>query len=1073
MDSFKTNLLDQFAFIKQGEFEFKDVKKSLNEIPDGFIMDNKLLKEMFQAMNTVTTNGNSMVKEEFLQIFHILFDYIQNYGKAVIGYFESCSEHDDGPMGINNFDIDENVKEIEKYYGDDITIEKGLELSKLFALALIGDTKQCLEHFCTQIVSTPKQMLDFICPVFEHLQPVSEYSANFKNVKGSLILATMNKVIQDNHEQSSAIQHTLLRIVIPRKKNHSSLVPPNLMFEHILEQLIKKEMIELWVPLFGSFIRELKKNKIDIGFDSLADTMLNPTYLSVFLMKILYSKDVPRFDYEEIFKSLGELFQAQDIQFIDTTAFRGCEEIDWATKFAIMDLLQIPTTSFRREIPVALYFGLSDETKKDYIKLEDTTPNLENYLTALFELALVADKIPDEFINDAAAKFPTTFDITFCIAHCFYRACQNVSMIRDFPFKESIFKIFGKLLQIFDCKIELGGATPLTPNFLNEIIKIQPCLLIVRAASCGICEYKIQNPSRNSMVDYRKLEPSTYRLLFKFLELAKDFILPYHDELRKAVDESIKLSPSRLSLMFASYVLLQKRVNSISTILDNSPDELKLFNDRLQEFNELYTKYGQIYFPYIQSNMYELQRTPQPGRQFARKNVSTKQQQISQPKIQQFQKSTNGNVHEGQKLPLQQTSENPLPEKPQIEQTVNDQHSSQTTLNDQSIEKQVRKVHQTPMQQTSDNPLPEKPQIEQTVNDQNSSQTTLTDHSSEKQVPEVHQIPIRRRFVNVEPKNRPSNSVPSELQPTSETLLPEKSVNVPAADKHSLEAILPTSTIKEQPLPNETLPPQNVVPLDQSEFVIQSAQNNPLFFDSPEIQPSVIEEKNDDASIDPFNVPQTLNIPSINGCPNGNQLNQNGGYERSKIVIDTSSNTRDFANCSTERIAAIPNPSDSIITNKEPLQRLSETKTFDDVSKPVASVVIPQLQCEPKKSEGVAESVSKSGEGVAESVSKFGGSIIPQSKRRFTTLAPPVQEGPAPSKKVNLLPSRPKPPLLQRANNVSFGQRGFTSDAQIYKPIRPPDAATIAMWEETRNREPIKGMGLFPLVLQDYPPENE
>uniref|UniRef100_A0AC35FXQ0 Uncharacterized protein n=1 Tax=Panagrolaimus sp. PS1159 TaxID=55785 RepID=A0AC35FXQ0_9BILA len=165
------------------------------------------------------------------------------------------------------------------------------------------------------------------------------------------------------------------------------------------------------------------------------------------------------------------------------------------------------------------------------------TPNLENHLTTLFELAFVADKIPEEFINDAAAKFPTTFDITFCIANCFYRACQNVSLLHDFLFKESTFKLIGKLLQIFDCKIELGGVTPLTPTFLNEIIKIQPCLMIARSASCGICEYKIQNPSRNSMVDYRKLESSTYQLLYKFLELAKNFILPYHDEHRKAVDE--------------------------------------------------------------------------------------------------------------------------------------------------------------------------------------------------------------------------------------------------------------------------------------------------------------------------------------------------------------------------------------------------------------------------------------------------------------------------------------------------------------------------------------------------------
>uniref|UniRef100_A0A914PT73 Uncharacterized protein n=1 Tax=Panagrolaimus davidi TaxID=227884 RepID=A0A914PT73_9BILA len=165
------------------------------------------------------------------------------------------------------------------------------------------------------------------------------------------------------------------------------------------------------------------------------------------------------------------------------------------------------------------------------------TPNLENHLTTLFELAFVADKILDEFINDAAAKFPTTFGITFCIANCFYRACQNVSLLHDFLFKESTFKLIGKLLQIFDCKIELGGVTPLTPTFLNEIIKIQPCLMIARSASCGICEYKIQNPSRNSMVDYRKLESSTYQLLYKFLELAKNFILPYHDEHRKAVDE--------------------------------------------------------------------------------------------------------------------------------------------------------------------------------------------------------------------------------------------------------------------------------------------------------------------------------------------------------------------------------------------------------------------------------------------------------------------------------------------------------------------------------------------------------
>uniref|UniRef100_A0AC35FXZ2 Uncharacterized protein n=1 Tax=Panagrolaimus sp. PS1159 TaxID=55785 RepID=A0AC35FXZ2_9BILA len=345
--------------------------------------------------------------------------------------------------------------------------------------------------------------------------------------------------------------------------------------------------------------------------------------------------------------------------------------------------------------------------------------------------------------------------------------------------------------------------------------------------------------------------------------------------------------------------------------------------------------------------MYEIQKTPQPGRPFA---ASSNQQHISQPKIQQFNKSTNENVHKVQKLPLQQTSENPLPEKSQVEKNVNvpqhDQRSSQTTLNDQSIKKQVREVHQIPnqplparrkfvnfepknrpliyvpseMQKTSETLLPEKPKVEETVNvrqlDQRSSQTTLNDHSKQKQVPEVHQIP-----------NQP---------------LPARPV-----DKHSLEAILPTSTIKEQPLPNETLQPQNVVPMDRSKF-FQSAQNYSSLSDSPEIQPSLIEAKNGDASINPFNVQQTLNIPSINERPNENQLNQSGGYERSKDVIDTSSNNHDFADLSIEKTAAIPNPSDSTITKKEPLQRSSETKTSDDTSKPVASVVIPQFQFEPK-----------------------------------------------------------------------------------------------------------------------------
>lgn len=135
-----------------------------------------------------------------------------------------------------------------------------------------------------------------------------------------------------------------------------------------------------------------------------------------------------------------------------------------------MDHLQIPSTSFPREIPSALYSILSEDAKKNYIELTDADSTFENYLIGIFELAFTVDQIPDELIEDVTTKFPQSLDITNCIAICLHRAYSNIFSYRDeIQFNEMRIKFIEKLLKIFDCKMDLGNAV-CTPALFEGLL---------------------------------------------------------------------------------------------------------------------------------------------------------------------------------------------------------------------------------------------------------------------------------------------------------------------------------------------------------------------------------------------------------------------------------------------------------------------------------------------------------------------------------------------------------------------------------------------------------------------------
>uniref|UniRef100_A0A914QU61 Uncharacterized protein n=1 Tax=Panagrolaimus davidi TaxID=227884 RepID=A0A914QU61_9BILA len=550
---------------------------------------------MLQAIGAVS---QSPIQEEYLRIFEVLFDHVENYGEAVIIYFDSCSDNDFGPFSVNNFSIGQYINQIETYYGNhnDISSEQCIEPSKLFAWALIGNTKECLMHFCTQSVVMQNTMLNFLRLIFENIPFVCQYVADFKKVKGSLLLNTIGEILPryKNFPQNlDTIQHMLFRMAVPRKTKQISLIPPVILYHEIMERLVKKDMIDFWIGLFADFIRGLKKNNIKLNWSSEREDILNPAFCCVFLIKLLKVQRLKGVDVDEIFRNLGDLFKAQNVEFgTSLNAFRCCTEIDWASKFALMDHLQIPSTSFPREIPSALYSVLYEGA--NYIELTDADPTFENYLIGIFELAFTVDQIPDELIKDVTTKFPQSMDVTNCIAICFHRAYSNIFSYRDqIQFNEMRIKFIEKLLKIFDCKMDLGNAI-CTPALFEVLWNLQPCLIIGRAALSGILHYISLNPKKNPVSDFQILDNATLQLLSTFFEFANKFYSPYHDELRAAINDGCsKLSTSKLSIMSAVYVVLKKRCNTICKYLKSRPEQMRIFMNRLEDYLLCYMEYVQ------------------------------------------------------------------------------------------------------------------------------------------------------------------------------------------------------------------------------------------------------------------------------------------------------------------------------------------------------------------------------------------------------------------------------------------------------------------------------------------------
>uniref|UniRef100_A0A914YH57 Uncharacterized protein n=1 Tax=Panagrolaimus superbus TaxID=310955 RepID=A0A914YH57_9BILA len=601
VDNYKLNLLDEVESMKRSVFNVDKIKELVAETPSEYVLDNETFLAIIQVFPTLSRYDDLKIKNEILLAFKALFDRVKDYGEAVVTYFESCCHFDDGPLSVKNFPIGRYINEIETCYGNhnDITSEQCLEPSKLFAWALIGNTQECLKHFCNQCVVMPNALLNFLRYIFEHIPAVCSYKANFKNVKGSLILITFRQIIQTYSTFSQnldTIQHLLLRMTVPRKQKQLSLVLPELLFEEISDHLLRNDMVDFWIHLFADFIRSLKKSSIKMKWNSDSANLYNPVYLCVFLIKILYAQKYPGFNADEIFKNLGDLFKAQNIIFDDTTAFKGCDEIDWATKFSILENLAVPSTSYQREVPAALFHVLSDEAKFKYVEIDDAAPSFENYLIGIFELAFIADQVPEEFI-DGGVKHLQTFDASNSIAVCIYRALNNALPFRNIKISENSFDIIGKIFKVFDCQMDLGGAK-CTPSLFEAILKLQPCLLIGRAAMAGILNQQYLVPSDSLTLDYQQLDDATRQLVLTFFGLANKFYSPYHDELRSGLDNrSPSILTSKLSTMSAIYVLLKKQTNSISKVLENPPEEMQLFLNRLQDYIQCYIQYVKIVYP--------------------------------------------------------------------------------------------------------------------------------------------------------------------------------------------------------------------------------------------------------------------------------------------------------------------------------------------------------------------------------------------------------------------------------------------------------------------------------------------
>uniref|UniRef100_A0AC34GJN9 Uncharacterized protein n=1 Tax=Panagrolaimus sp. ES5 TaxID=591445 RepID=A0AC34GJN9_9BILA len=83
--------------------------------------------------DTVSLCDDSKIKDEILQILQTLFNHVRDYGEAVVTYFDSCSDLDDGPFGVINFSIDQYINQIESFRENhkNISFEECLEPSKL------------------------------------------------------------------------------------------------------------------------------------------------------------------------------------------------------------------------------------------------------------------------------------------------------------------------------------------------------------------------------------------------------------------------------------------------------------------------------------------------------------------------------------------------------------------------------------------------------------------------------------------------------------------------------------------------------------------------------------------------------------------------------------------------------------------------------------------------------------------------------------------------------------------------------------------------------------------------------
>lgn len=264
------------------------------------------------------------------------------------------------------------------------------------------------------------------------------------------------------------------------------------------------------------------------------------------------------------------------------TDFKNCEvfyyipQITWYYKFVIMEKLQLPFSSYQKEIPSSIFEGLAPAQKSNFLKLSDSKANLINYFCNLFELALFSGEPINPVFLENARNYYGTVNINSQLATGLRKAYEN--LFNDFKpeITDVVMKNIQDIFCYFEGQVNYSLVPEMTPHVFMALISLQNKILLGESIRQGVLNHMCKNDclETTSRIDYQEMPHWLKSLVHAYCGEMKKHLTLYSDQVNAMMEnkshilEHIKLEIS------ATISYMDLSIVSLLRIFDDPPTNL-------------------------------------------------------------------------------------------------------------------------------------------------------------------------------------------------------------------------------------------------------------------------------------------------------------------------------------------------------------------------------------------------------------------------------------------------------------------------------------------------------------------